>query len=149
ENWLDQLARVLRDWTVDPLPMLRLTVQDTWLLAHSHYELEERTLFVAVQADLPDLIDKMQEQHAYAYELAAHLEALLDTPDLSVRQMHDLRRLAWQFHSIAQHNLLEEERELFPLADQLLTLGEQQALYRQLLEQHRPDGPFGFGPPGM
>jgi hemerythrin-like domain-containing protein len=135
ENWLDHLAGVLAGWTNDPLPLLRPLLRDIWPIIRAHYQNEEAVLFRALRRDLPDVVGKMEQQHAYAAELITSLEALLQIPQPTVRELHDIRNIANHFQAIAQHNIIEEQRELLRLADQLLSRTEQEGLYLQLVER--------------
>ena len=137
EGWLDQLSQLLEEWREDPLPALRPLMLDTWPPLRAHYHVEESVVFAALRRSLPDVVAKMEQQHAYAAEVASNLQAILDNPRPTVRELQDARRLGRQFHAIAQHNIIEEERELLRLADQHLSLSEQQGLYRQLFDLRR------------
>ncbi|HZT29558.1 MAG TPA: hemerythrin domain-containing protein [Bryobacteraceae bacterium] len=143
ESWLDQIARIQRDWLADPLPVLRVTVEEAWVLIRAHYAIEEAVFFSALRAHFGELVEKMEDQHERVRELAGHLEALLRVPEPSVREFQDLRRLTREFQSVAQHNILEEERDLFRLADRLLPAAEQQDLHQQMWERHSAEGLFG------
>jgi nucleotide-binding universal stress UspA family protein len=72
-------------------------------LCARHYEREEEFL-----ASLhPMSAGKLKGQHEEALEIAARLAESLDTPDASY--------LARRFVAIVQHNIIEEERDVFPL----------------------------------
>ncbi len=77
----------------------------------AHYRAEE-PLLTSLARTYPDLASKILAQHAEAVEIAARLEEAIAADDL-----RDILLLARRFHAIVQHNLIEEERDVFPLAD--------------------------------
>jgi hemerythrin-like domain-containing protein len=80
-------------------------------LASEHYRAEE-ALLRELARYLPGPAAKMAAQHDEALEIAARLEeALADG------QTRDALPLARRFHAIAQHNIIEEERDVFPLVE--------------------------------
>lgn len=82
---------------------------ETWQLAREHYRREEGAFFAVVRPELPALAAKMERQHEEAREIAAHLE----NPELPEPEWLSLAR---RWLAITQHNIIEEERELFVLA---------------------------------
>ena len=83
---------------------------EAWRAGLAHYDHEERTLFAALEPDFPALAAKMRGQHEEARELAGHL----DNRELPEAEWMALAR---RFLAIAQHNIIEEERDLFALAE--------------------------------
>ena len=80
-------------------------------LAAEHYHAEEELLAEIARREAA-LAEKMAAQHAEALEMAACLEEAV-----AAGQASDALRLARRFHAIAQHNIIEEERDVFPLAE--------------------------------
>jgi hemerythrin-like domain-containing protein len=80
-------------------------------LAAEHYRAEEELLAEIARREAA-LAEKMAAQHAEALEMAACLEEAV-----AAGQASDALRLARRFHAIAQHNIIEEERDVFPLAE--------------------------------
>ncbi len=76
-----------------------------------HYRAEE-PLLAKLARSYPVLAGKILAQHAEAGEIAARLEEAIAADD-----RRDILALARRFHAIVQHNLIEEERDVFPLAD--------------------------------
>jgi hypothetical protein len=101
---LDRLAAALAG--SEPAA-IRESFAEAWHLLARHYEFEERTLFAASDPALAVFVRKLAGQHQEARELAGHIE--------SGAEGDELLRLARRFLAIAQHNLIEEERDLFPL----------------------------------
>jgi hypothetical protein len=80
-------------------------------LAEQHYAAEEG-LLAEIAKHEPAVAEKLAAQHAEALEMAAGVEQAA-----SAGQGSDARQLAKRFHAIAQHNIIEEERDVFPLAE--------------------------------
>lgn len=96
EAELDRLGASLRAGAADLDSFRR-----AWTLCRAHYPAEEEHL-AAVH---PEAARKLARQHAEALEIAEHVESA------GADQMQLLRRFA----AIAQHNIIEEERDVFPL----------------------------------
>ena len=62
------------------------------------------------QSESPALAAKVRGQHNEALEIAAHLEACLAASEAA-----DVPYLGRRFLAIVQHNIIEEERDVFPL----------------------------------
>jgi hypothetical protein len=80
-----------------------------YVAATNHYEREDE-FFRSLLRQLPGPIDKMLAQHAEAIEIALHIEDLL-----TIGHVSDAMALTRRFRAIAQHNIIEEERDVFPL----------------------------------
>lgn len=106
EICLDRLASALAAGAVEAA---RAAFFEARRAALGHYEHEERALFTGLEPHLPALVAKMRGQHDEARELAGHLE----NPALPEPEWIELAR---RFLAIAQHNIIEEERDLFALA---------------------------------
>jgi len=88
----------------------RETFREIAQLAAAHYRHEEPFL-VRLQVSHPALAAKLRAQHEEALEIAARLDE-----SLAARQT-DVIYLARRFLAIARHNMIEEERDVFPLFD--------------------------------
>ena len=99
---------------------MRLTVE----LLERHYR-REHPFLVILEQHVPKLAQKMKAQHEEALEMAARFEE-----SLIEGHTRDALALARRFHAIAQHNIIEEERDVFPVADRCLSAAEQEALLR-------------------
>jgi hypothetical protein len=102
---LDLLDESLAAGSID-LPCFRRV---TALAAH-HYGREAAFLGV-LETHQPAVAAKLAAQHAEALELAAHVE-----DSLAANQAVDAFHLARRFLAIVRHNMIEEERDVFPLA---------------------------------
>ncbi|HEV3199217.1 MAG TPA: hemerythrin domain-containing protein [Bryobacteraceae bacterium] len=94
--------------------------------ARRHY-LREQPFLGRLALYEPALADKLQSQHEEVSEISARFEEAL-----AEGQPRDMLSLARRFHAIAQHNIIEEERDVFPLADRCLTTQEQEDLLAAL-----------------
>ncbi len=139
EPSLDRLETMLAAWKQNPLPQFRPLVRKIWPAVRLHDRNEEGIFFAAVRREFAAIVEKMEQQHADSAELGTHLADLLEIPEPSVRELSDMRKLGRRFHAITQHNFIEEERDLFRLADGLLSRNEQEGLYWMLLERRRAD----------
>ena len=81
-------------------------------LLAAHYGREEREWSASIRRGFPEMVAKMEAQHAEALEIAAALDDVLAAGGPE----SDRLRLARRFVAVAQHNIIEEERDLFPLA---------------------------------
>jgi hypothetical protein len=95
---------------------------DVELLRHllrairEHYLHEEHFLKL-LQGHQPSLSDKLKVQHEEALEIAARVEE-----SYAAGETADLMYLTRQFLAIAAHNIIEEERDVFPLVRSLLQI---------------------------
>jgi|ERR1051326_1657591 hypothetical protein len=105
EAVLDCLAKSVADGAMDLAAFRR--VHD---LCVRHYEREEAFLIWLGASDIA-LAEKLRGQHDEALELAARLEEAVLAGDIA-----DGVYLVRRFLAIAQHNMIEEERDVFPLA---------------------------------
>ena len=96
--------------------------------AREHYRREAAFLDRLGQYE-PELAAKLRAQHEEACEMAEHFEQAREA-----EQIGDMCALARRFHAIAQHNLIEEERDGFPLAVRCFTNREQRELIDTLAE---------------
>jgi hypothetical protein len=79
-------------------------------LAAEHYRAEESFLRALAEYE-PTLAVKLAAQHAEVLEIAVGLEE-----SVAAGQTSDALRLARRFQALAQHNIIEEERDVFPVA---------------------------------
>ncbi len=107
-------------------------MEESFRQAHSalrrHYPAEKGFL-EKLALHHPGLAAKMAAQHAEVLELALGAEEAV-----AAGQSSDMLSLARRFQALAQHNIIEEERDVFPLADRCFTSAEQEELERALAE---------------
>ncbi len=102
---LDLLDESLAACSID-LPSFRRVLA----LAAQHYG-REAAFLGTLEAHQPAVAAKLAAQHAEALEIAAHVE-----DSLAANQAVDAFHLARRFLAIVRHNMIEEERDVFPLA---------------------------------
>ena len=91
-------------------------------LARAHYEREAQFLDCLVSYE-PAVTHKLRGQHEEAIEMAALFDEAI-----AAGQGRDAALLARKFHAIAQHNIIEEERDVFPLTERCFSAAEQEKL---------------------
>jgi hypothetical protein len=79
--------------------------------AGRHYAKEDE-FFRRLLPELPGPASKMLAQHAEVLEIAEQVEHSLEAG-----QTADAMELMRRFHAVAQHNIIEEERDVFPLCE--------------------------------
>ena len=108
EAGLEQLATGIRSGQIDAALFRQVAACNA-----RHYRNEDQFL-QRLQVHEPRLASKLKAQHDEALEIAARLEE-----SLAAGESADILYLARRFLAIAQHNIIEEERDVFPLAERL------------------------------
>ncbi len=117
---LDQL-------TLEKTPASIVGLQQTVAVLKSHYAEEDR-LFEKLAAGAIPLAGKMLRQHAEGCEIGAALEEAV-----AAGNERDADMLLRRFRAIVQHNIIEEERDLFPLIERATSLAENPEWLREFL----------------
>jgi hypothetical protein len=86
-------------------------------LCATHYQ-NEHPFLTQLGEEHPAVAAKMRDQHQEVLEIAAHLEESLASGHVS-----DAAYLTRRFVAMARHNIIEEERDVFPLAKDWLRMG--------------------------
>ncbi len=84
----------------------------------SHY-LREEEFLAKLHVLEPELAAKLKAQHDEASEIAVRLQESLEAGETA-----DVPYLVRRFLAIARHNMIEEERDVFPLAMRCFSAGE-------------------------
>ena len=113
ETALDRLAEIIASRRIDTD-----TFQQVSQLIAGHYLRQEKFL-VQLHVHEPGLADKLRAQHEEALEIGACL-----AESLAAAEAADVVFLARRFLAIAQHNIIEEARDVFPLAKRFFTAEE-------------------------
>ena len=92
----------------------------------AHYR-QEALLLARLGTIYPAVASKISSQHTEACEIASRLEEAI-----SEGNSRDILSLPRRFHAIVQHTIIEEERDVFPLADRCFSAAEQKELLREL-----------------
>jgi hemerythrin-like domain-containing protein len=141
EGRLDTLLAALLRLTPELIPGIQGTVRDLQDLAAVHFEKEETIFYPKLRPLFSDLLDQMDLQHEEVRELERHLAELLAEPPRTPdsRWLNELRSLGIEFHDRIQHHIVDEEDQLLRLAQDLLTMEDQESLARAMEAVHRPD----------
>lgn len=132
EQHLDRLFAAASSLIPERVPELSQIFADLRRLAAPHFEKEETVFYPRLRPALPELLARMDEQHAYTREMEQYLADQLASGALDHRALVELERLAIEFHDSIQHHIVEEEDQLLRLADQTLGEAEQQALLTEM-----------------
>jgi hemerythrin-like domain-containing protein len=134
EERLDILLAALLHLTPELIPEIQATVRELQNLAAIHFEKEETIFYPKLRPLLSDLLDRMDLQHEEVRELERHLAELLAEPPQTPesRWLNELRSIGIEFHDRIQHHIVDEEDQLFRLAEDRLTAEEQESLARAM-----------------
>ena len=134
EERLDVLSAALLRLTPELIPEIQETVRDLQDLAVVHFEKEEKVFYPKLRPLLSELLDSLDRQHEEVRELERHLAKLLTDPPQNPdsRWLSELRSLGIEFHDRIQHHIVDEEDQLFRLAEDRLTLEEQESLAKAM-----------------
>jgi hemerythrin-like domain-containing protein len=140
EEHLDILLAALLRLTPELIPKVQMTVRNLRALAAVHFEKEETIFYPKLRPLFSDLLDQMDLQHEEVRELERHLAELLadppQTPDS--RWLNELRSLGIEFHDRIQHHIVDEEDQLLRLAEDRLTMEDQESLAKAMEAVHGP-----------
>lgn len=105
ERLLDELAEAFAGGRELPERMARAAGS-----VEAHYRIEQDFLERFAVCE-PLLAGQMLAQHEEAREIAARFA------EMAPERAGDRLSLARRFHAVAQHNIIQEERDVFPLAE--------------------------------
>jgi len=130
EARLDVLLAALLHLTPEIIPEIQATVRDLQDLAAVHFEKEETIFYPKLRPLVSDVLDRMDVQHEEVRELERHLAELLAEPPQTPesRWLNELRSFGIEFHDRIQYHIVDEEEQLFRLAEDRLTTEEQESL---------------------
>ncbi|MCC6859315.1 MAG: hemerythrin domain-containing protein [Bryobacterales bacterium] len=130
EGHIDRLLELARNLRPAGVEALRALAASLAVLAALHFRREEGILYPWLRGGLPQLLGRMDEQHEYTREMEGHLSEALAGVNGAVdeRQLANLRNFATELHDSIQHHIVEEEDDLFRLADERLSVSEQDGL---------------------
>ena len=134
EDVLDRLLAAAKRPGDNFVAALRAVCADLYRLEEAHFRKEESVFYPQLRPCCSQLLDEMDEQHAYAREIDRNLREVLGavcgTP--SERQVTELVRFAIELHDTIQHHIVEEEDQLFRIADAELPRETQAQLARAM-----------------
>jgi hemerythrin-like domain-containing protein len=130
EEYLDRLFAAVSHPGPELVSQVRGAIGSLQRLEAAHFEREESLFYPKLRPAFPDLLGKMDLQHEDVRELD-HLvsELLPDPPEFpEARWADELRRPCIELHDRIQHHIVDEEDQLFRLADRDLTPDDQAML---------------------
>lgn len=134
EALLDALAALLHEFTAESIPEVRRIVNDLASLSQLHFAREEGVYYPHVRRYWPSLLERFERRHE---EIRGVENQLLESiaADCSLpleRCLHDVKLLCGELVDRIQHHIVEEEDELFRLADERLLSPEQERLQLEM-----------------
>jgi hemerythrin-like domain-containing protein len=95
-----------------------------------HVRKEENVFYPYFQTAFSELLAEMDKQHEYIAEVSAGMDELtgMAGKGLTERQFLELIRLSMELFDAIQHHIVDEEDQLLRLADQHLSVVEQDSL---------------------
>jgi hemerythrin-like domain-containing protein len=113
-------------------------VRDIRRLYSIHFEKEEVVFYTSLRPTFPDLLAEMDQQHDDVREVAQHVGDLLSDPPPTPesRWLNDLRLFGTELYDLIQHHIVEEEDQLFRLAESRLSTEEQERLAVEMKKLH-------------
>lgn len=113
-------------------------VRDIRRLYSIHFEKEEVVFYPSLRPTFPDLLAEMDQQHDDVREVAQHVGDLLSDPPPTPesRWLNDLRLFGTELYDLIQHHIVEEEDQLFRLAESRLSTEEQERLAVEMKKLH-------------
>ena len=139
ETQIDRLLNALRRIGPESVPEVQVAVQEIRYLSSIHFEKEEVIFYPSLRLAFPDLLAQLDRQHEEVRELEQNVADLLsDSPQIpDSRWLNELRLLGTELHDLIQHHIVEEEDQLFRLAEDRLSREDQERLALQLEALHR------------
>jgi hemerythrin-like domain-containing protein len=141
EIYLDRLLAALRRAGSEWVPEAQAAVRDIRRLSSIHFEKEEVIFYPSLRPAFPDLLAQMDQQHEDVREVEQHIGELLSDPPPTPesRWLNEFRLFGTQLHDLIQHHIVEEEDQLFHLAESRLTAEDHQRLALKMTKlQSRP-----------
>lgn len=139
EVYLDRLLAALRPLGPELIAEAQGAVRDIRRLSLIHFEKEEVIFYPSLREAYPDLLAQMDRQHDEVREVEQHVGDLLSDPPptLESRWLNDLQLLGTELFDLIQHHIVEEEDQLFRLAESRLTTEDQERLAVEMMRIHR------------
>jgi hemerythrin-like domain-containing protein len=138
EIYIDRLFAALRRAGPELVPEAQAAVRDIRRLSSIHFEKEEVIFYPSLRPAFPDLLAQMDQQHEDVREVEQYVGDLLSDPPPTPesRWLNELRLFGTQLHDLIQHHIVEEEDQLFRLAESRLTAEDQERLAVEMTRVH-------------
>ena len=130
EKYLDHLLETLLHMSPAMVSDVRATMAELQRLEVLHFEKEESLFYPSLRPAFPDLPAQMDLQHEDIREVEQHVAEILASPAErpEPRWLAELRRSGIELHDRIQHHIIDEEDQLFRIADSHLAVEEQAKL---------------------
>jgi DUF438 domain-containing protein len=130
EKHLDRLLEALLHMSPAMVSDVRATMAELRGLEVLHFEKEESLFYPSLRPAFPDLLAQMDLQHEDIREVEQHVVEMLADPaeQPEPRWLEEVRRFGIELHDRIQHHIIDEEDQLFRLADGHLAVEEQEKL---------------------
>ena len=127
EEYLDRLFAAVSHPGPELVSQVRSAISGLQRLEATHFEKEENLFYPKLRPVFPDLLGKMDLQHEDVRELDHLVSELLSAPPKfpEAGWADELRRSCVELHDRMQHHIVDEEDQLFRLADRDLTPADQ------------------------
>ena len=128
EECLDRLFAAVSHPGPELVAQVRSAISSLQRLEAVHFEKEESLFYPKLRPAFPDLLGKMDLQHKDVRELDHLVSDLLSAPPPEfpeARWTDELCRSCVELHDRIQHHIVDEEDQLFRLADRDLTPADQ------------------------
>jgi len=127
EECLDRLFAAVSHPGPELVAQVRSAISSLQRLEAVHFEKEESLFYPKLRPAFPDLLGKMDLQHKDVRELDHVVSDLLSAPPEfpEARWTDELCRSCVELHDRIQHHIVDEEDQLFRLADRDLTPADQ------------------------
>jgi hemerythrin-like domain-containing protein len=138
EVYLDRFMAALQRPVPELIAEIQTAVRDIRRLSSIHFEKEEVIFYPSLRSAFPDLMAQLDRQHDEVREVEQHVGDLLSepppTPDS--RWPNDVRLFGTELCDLIQHHIVEEEDQLFRLAETRLTPEDQERLTVEMRKVH-------------
>ena len=138
ETYIDRLLAAVRRAGPESVPEVQAAVGDIRRLSSIHFEKEEAVFYPSLRPAFPDLLAQMDRQHEEIREVEQQIgELLSDPPPVpESRWLNEFRMFGTELHDLIQHHIVEEEDQLFRLAESRLTTEDQERLAVEMTKIH-------------
>jgi hemerythrin-like domain-containing protein len=136
EVCLDRLLAALQRLDPELIAEVQAAVREIRRLSAIHFEKEEVIFYPSLRPAFPDLMAQMDRQHDEVREVEQHVEELLSDPPRAPepRWLNDVRLFGTELYDLIQHHIVEEEDQLFRLAESRLTGEDQERLSAEMMK---------------
>ena len=144
EMWLDRLLMTVKHRCEGIVSEVRDVFAEIQQLMELHVRKEEMVVYPFLRTKFPEVLGEMDKQHHYIAEVTVGMDELtgMDGMGLTERQCEELIRLSKELFDVIQHHIVDEEDQLFRLADLHLSTLEQDCLVARMENLEAGPGPI-------